>query len=442
MTELDLLALDRDIRRAAKQERAWLRSLRTDASTAADDAWFEPVRHVTTRTTFQAVSSLSPDDPFREPMRRWVYRLAITRIAQPALARAASARQAPQVILDVPDAGTYSARDLVHRALGEPDLGRRRLWVDALAAAATPVAAAEQQAHEAVLEIGLRLGADDPATLWPYDASALRDAATEVLKKTSELARAAFAASEDWATLLATLVARDVAGVWPGGSLARWAVEQFRATPLFEGIALDLGPVPTAFGASSFARALARVGAAYARAAPATGSTFVHAHDPNELGSLRRGALFAGLLAEPAFLRARVGLSPRAVAGAARAMALTFLAWVRLEATRALVNFAVASPSDAQEWLQNALHVAMPRALGGIMPRASSRAPHAFAAALLGRADAMSLRDRFDEDWFRNPHALRQMRAEDAAPYAPRLAGDAFAGAPARMAAWLESLVG
>src|SRR6266516_3029346 len=211
MMELDVLSLDRDIRHAAAQERAWLRSLRIDAISAGAEAWFEPVRHVTTRAAFESASSLPEGDPFREPLRRWIYRLALNRIGQPALVQTASTRQARQANLKAPEPGAYSARDLIHRALGEVDARRRALWIDALSAAAVPVAAAERQAHEAMLEIGLRLGVGDPAALWSFDADELREAASDVLRATEELARVSLGGAENWAALLGTLVARDVA---------------------------------------------------------------------------------------------------------------------------------------------------------------------------------------------------------------------------------------
>jgi hypothetical protein len=97
--------------------------------------------------------------------------------------------------------------------------------------------------------------------------------------------------------------------------------------------------------------------------------------------------------------------------------------------------------SEGQDRLQDVFKVGLPSSLVGVMPRASPRAPHALAAALLAAGDAEMLRQRFDEDWYRSPHALRHLRESDAAPYATDLPKDAFAGAAARLAAWFESIV-
>jgi hypothetical protein len=440
MNELDLFGLDRDVRRAAAQERAWLRRLRADAASASAEPWFEPVRHVTTRTTFEAISGLPAGDPFREPLRRWIYRLALTRIAQPAMAFAAGARQERQPNLPLPDPGEHSPRDLVHRVLAEREPRRRALWLEGLEGLAPPVASAERELREAQIEIGARLGVGDGSVFWPCEPGTLRQAASELLERTEDLASSFFAPQKDWSGLVGSLVARDVPGVWPGGSLLRWMVEMFRATPLLEGITLDLGPLPQVLGAASLARAFARFGAAYGRSAPATGPTFVHAHDPFELGPLRRGALFAALFAEPAFLRQKIELSPKAARGAAFDLGRTLLASLRLDAARTLADLPLLRASEAQERIQEAVKVNVPLGLFGVMPRPVARAPFTFLAALLARADAEVLRDRFDHDWFRNPEALRHLRQTDAAPFEPKLPADALAGAAARVAAWFEAL--
>jgi hypothetical protein len=437
--DLDLFGLDRAVRRAAALERAWRRRLRVDAESASDEAWFEPVREVTTRTTFQAVSELPPGDPLREPLRRWIHRLAMARIAQPVVARAEMERQAKRIKLTSPEAGVFAARDLVHRALAERDPRRSAVWLGGLAEASAPMAAAERQARESELEIASRLGASE-SSLWPVDAAALRRAATDLLDRTDDLARSSFAPAEGLAELVGRLLARDVPGVWPGGSLLRWMVEPFRTTPLLEGIELDIGPLPAVLGAASFMRAFAQFGMAYGRAAPATGATFAHAHDPHEINALRRGSLFAALFADPAFLRRQVDLWPKAARGAAFDIGRTLLASVRLDATRTLVDLSLVGATETAEHLERALSVPFDPRLCGVMPRTAPRAPFALLGALLARSDAENLRDQFDEDWFRNPEAFRHMRQVDAVPYTTSIAEDAFRAAPARVAAWLESL--
>jgi len=439
MEELDLAQLDRDIARAARAEAKWWRTLRADAHRAAEQTWYEPVRYVTTRATFVAVSALPSQNELREPLLQWIERLAVTRIAVRQLVDAASARQEPTLLLDTPEVGTFSVRDTVQRALGEREAGRTRAWLEGVAPAGSRVLAAERAARESVLEISSRLGGRGPAGLSPYEPAEVRDEGERLLRGTADLATSLFAPRENLPQLLGQLVARDVPGVWPSRADARWLFEQFRTTPLVEGLQLDLGPTPRVYGASSFSRALARFGAAYARAA-SSGSRFVLTHDPSDGLALRRGALFASLIADPVFARERMGLSRDAARDTARALAATWLADVRLAAVRARVDFALAAPAMLEEAVEDALKVRVPRHLAGILPRPDPRAPLRLAAALLACRDAIDLRDRYDQDWFKNPRALLFLREKDAVTRPSRLPKGTLEKSSELLARLLEEL--
>ncbi len=440
MNELDLLQLDHDIARAARAEVRWRRTLRDDANGAAEEAWYEPVRYVTTRATFAAAAELPADDVLREPLLAWIERLAVTRIAARPLIHAAAARQQATLLLEAPEAGTFSIRAAVRRALSDRDAARARVWLEGIGSASARVLAAERAARESVIEVSSRLGVTGPSWLCPYDPAELLAEAQGVLRATADLAANLFGPCEDLAGLFGELVARDVPGVWPTRADARWLFEQFRATPLLEGIQPELGPTPAVLGASSFARALARFGAAYARAAPSSGSPFVLSHDPSDGVALRRGALAAALLVNPVFLRKRIALSREAARGTARALAATWLADVRLAAVRSRVDVALASPVEAQEAAEEALHVRVPVHLSGVVPRPDPRAPVRLAAALGACRDAVELRDRYDEDWFENPRALSWLREIDDAARPRRWPKGALEGWSKALARSLEEL--
>jgi len=442
MDELDPRKVDRDVARAARAERAFRRALRADASAAAADAWYEPLRYLTTRTTFQEVSELPASDPRKEPLVRWVHRLALTRIAGRELVEAARHRQRASIELETPERGTFAARDLVLRALADREPARGRAWLDGIAAAAPSVLAAEKLARETEIEITSRLGVVDPASLAPFDPVALASEAKTLLAKTADLASSRFGSREHVAALVGDLVARDVPGVWPRAPDARWLFELFRGTPLLEGLALDLGTAPRSLGASSFARALARLGAAYARASVLAGGSFLAASDPSDAYPLRRGALFAGLLVDPLFLRKKLGLSREAAARTVRQVGASALAQARLDAMRTILDVALASPADIEEAASDAFRVHVPPALAGVLPRPDPRAAAKLAGALLAAQDRDALCDRFDEDWFENPHALEFLREVDAVPGAPRVPNEALAGSAERLARSLERMAG
>ena len=443
MNELDLPTLDRDLARAARAERAFWRALRADASRAADEAWYEPVRHVTTRAIFQEVASLPAADPLRDALLAWIYRLAVARIARGPIIALAKARQDATVHLEVPETGSYSVGEVVRRVLAEPEpeRGKARAWLEGLGASSSPVLAHEKRLREAVQEITARLGAD-PAGFAPFDRGLVVQEAEQLLRRTDDLATSLFARSEDLAGLAAQLVARDVPGVWPTKPDARWLYDQFQGLPLLQGLSVDLGPTPAPLGAASFARALARLGAAYARAAVLGGAPFALSSDPSEVHPFRRGALFASLAADAVFLRKHLGLSRDAAATASRALAVTFLAAVRLAAVGTTIDVTVASPSAIAEAVEHALKVPVLPELSGIFPRFAPRAAERLAAALLAHADLGELRSGFDDDWFRNPRGLLRLRELDAAPRAGKVPSASLHGSAEALARALETMAG
>jgi hypothetical protein len=438
---IDFRRLDKDIARAAKAERAWLRMLRSDALQASSEAWFEPVRHVTTRTTFQEIAELSTSDPLRDPMLAWVQRLALTRICGAQLVHAAHVRQNATFQLDEPERGTFSARDLVAHLLVATDTEGARAWSRALEETGRAVLAAERALRQAELEIIGRLGAAELSLDSPYPRDALLQEATRFISRTDDVTSSAFGEEKDLATLVQRVLARDVPGVWPTRSNARWLLDQFQATEFLGGLALDLGPVPATLGASSFARSLARFGAAYARAAASRTEMFVIGHDPTDAHPLRRGALFASLLVDPLYLRRQLGFSRPAAEKAARALAGTLLAEARLCAARTTVDIALCAASEIHELMEHALKIRVSPELSGVLPRACRQAPLRFASMLLAGDDREMLRAEFDEDWFRNPRALFFLRERDEAYRFARQPKEILEGAAERLGRSVEQSV-
>ncbi|MET0594884.1 MAG: hypothetical protein ABW133_19445 [Polyangiaceae bacterium] len=441
MATLDPLQLDRDIARAVRAERAWWRTLRADPSRAADDAWYEPIRHVTTRTTFQEVESLSASDPLRDGLLAWMHRLALTRIAQKPILAVAALRHEANLRWDEPEPGIYSVRGVVRLVLTANAPLQARMWVDALARSAVPLLDREKTLRQAADEISSRLGVTDPSTFAPVDRATIVAEAEAFLRRTRDLASSLFD-REHLADLALLFVARDVPGVWPTKPDARWLFDQFQGTPLLQGLTVDLGPTPSPLGGASFARALARLGAAYARVAVQGRAPFVVTTDPTEIHPLRRGALFASLAVDPVFLRKQLGFSRDAAGSTCRALAVTFLAALRLAAAQTVVDVANASATAIAEATEDALRVPVPPELSAVFPRIDPCASRRLTAALLAQSDADELRGNFDDDWFRNPRALAALREQDAATRPAKVASDVLRGAAEPLAKALEALAG
>jgi hypothetical protein len=442
VSELDILRLDRDIARAARAERGWWRTLREDPRRAAEEAWFEPVRHVTTRTTFQEVQALSAEDPLREGLLAWVQRLAVTRIAREPILAAAMTWGEPTLQLQEPEPGLHSVRGIVHRVLTASESAERRAWLDALARCSVPMLDREKTLRQATEEITSRLGVTAADARAPLERAAVVTEAEQFLRRTRDVAGALSSRDEHLADLVATLVARDVPGVWPTKPDARWLFDLFQGTPLLQGLTLDLGPTPAPLGGASFMRTLARFGAAYARAAVLGRAPFVVTSDSTELHPMRRGALLASLAVDPVFLRKRLGLSREAAGAACRALAFTTLATLRLAAAQTIVDVASASATTLAEAIEDALQARVPPELAATLPRIDPRAPLRFVGALVARADADELRADFDDDWFRNPRALTSLRERDAAPRAAKLETSSLHGTAEPLARAIEAAAG
>jgi len=407
---LDPFALDRDIARGAKAARRFLRALRRDLPSAEEDHPLAPVRWVSGKTTFDEVSSMPEGDPLREPSRRWILYLALVRIGREPLLGAARTWHAPHRIPE-PEPLIATPRDLIRRILRERVLAKRRAWIAALAKVSAEVVSASKLRDEALAEIASRMGVEDPWSMWlPVTRGRIQELLRDFLDRTDAMASQLL--KGEVAELFEMALGREVRGSWPAKA-DRFLGELFGGTELVRHLRLETGAMPEMLGASSLARALARFGKAYAEAAAPREAPFVLAHDPVELHPLRRGALFGSLLADPVFLRRALGSSRDEARDSSRIVARSLLFTLRLEAARALVFDARTSPAVVEETSSRATMTPWPRALSHVLPRTSPQAGVRFLAALLAMRDRDELVHRFDEDWFRNPHALRHLREED-----------------------------
>jgi hypothetical protein len=114
--------------------------------------------------------------------------------------------------------------------------------------------------------------------------------------------------------------------------------------------------------------------------------------------------------------RSRSGPSPRTPR--ARVLARTALLETRLHAARLLLgDDASPAPRDLFDELGARLFGAsLDARLRGAWPVARDDEPARFVALLEARPFVESLRERFDADWFRNPHAWTHLRALAAGP--------------------------
>jgi hypothetical protein len=197
--------------------------------------------------------------------------------------------------------------------------------------------------------------------------------------------------------------------------------------------ALALGPLSELYDREAVGRALAAslasVGLPYALRSP-------------PIGSLGRalGTAVASLSSDSGFLRRTRDLASKSAVARARIASAVLVLDTRLHAAAFLSRDARERGDDASVRLGRAIALRVPKPLAEIVVHSPAALGPRVLSRLTGLAMTAAMRERYDEDWFRNPRAAEPLRA--AAERAGTLAGETFltelggslAAAPARMA--------
>ncbi|MBX3183195.1 MAG: hypothetical protein KIT72_04505 [Polyangiaceae bacterium] len=413
---LNPIELSRTLATLAHAWQGWRRALRRGELSPLFA--FEIHRRAVGRQTYHEVQALHPEDPLRAPLLRWVYRLAEQRINQGALlAREAARRSA---LHPMTSEGAELSLAALWRLTLAPEGGAeqrvlyRERRLAELARHTSALRDAERLLWERRREVASRMGhaslaeAEGQLPELPALAREWLDVSAGALEslgvgRLSALIEAALDRREDhpWP---ARLTPSSLLSLAPDAELTR-------------GLRLDPGPLPEALGGASYLRALARLGAALSDAAAPQSQPFVVAHDPYGARRWEVGALLAALPLRPVYLRQRLGLSGARQAGSRRASAITWLIASRTEALRVLLHQEAGQrglPNDAsfEELTARAFLRPLDPRLLPLTPRYGTQTPARFAGMLLGAEREASLREAHDEDWFRNPRGVEQLRAE------------------------------
>jgi hypothetical protein len=160
-----------------------------------------------------------------------------------------------------------------------------------------------------------------------------------------------------------------------------------------------------------------RLGAAWTEALAPASQPLSLARDPFGLSRATHGALLASLLVSPAFLRRQLGLGKPRVATHLRALARSSLLFVRQLALRVLLDEPALQGTRAlheafAEQSARTFGFELPPDAAGLLFRPRVGDAQRLAGALLAATRAEQLAAEHDEDWFRNPRAIEQLRAE------------------------------
>lgn len=411
--EWNPVELDRQLARAFATWRAWrLRRSEPDPESEDEDNPLGIFRAVTGQTLFRGIGELPEHDPLRAPMRRWVYRLAEQRINHEVLTRLTREQKLLRHPPDAPRQVGVSVEDLLKRSL--TDAPRRDVWMRLFLQSSRPVSEVTVELWQRRSELAQRLGLSSPASiespatniheLGVQLAASLRDRVQELELRSP-------------ADYLDKALGQDIPGNWPGRLSPQRMLDYFRDGALLSSLDLRAPPLPEALGAASFCRALGILGAAWLEALAPTDQPFVIAHDPYGLQRHAAGALFSMLPLNARFLTRHLEVATHAAADVQRRLAQLWLLELAVTAFRVqLRRCALAGERAFREAFHELGHrdldLTLPPETAGALFSPGIEDEQHLAGLLLAAQRAELLLETHDEDWFRNPRAIEQLRAE------------------------------
>ncbi|HET7540807.1 MAG TPA: hypothetical protein VFK05_13080 [Polyangiaceae bacterium] len=219
------------------------------------------------------------------------------------------------------------------------------------------------------------------------------------------------------AELVSALLAESATEGWPAHLTRRTSLDLAGDPALFHGLRVAPFAVPEALGAGSFLLALSQAGRALSDAASAARSPFVLNTDVFDLQRSTIGALLGAQPLSAAFATRRLGLAPSRVRDQQRVLARAVLAELRVAAFRVLLRELLLGGKgqlqrELPELSDGALGFELPPSVAGVFIRVRPRDNQRFAGALLAASRHETLLQTHDEDWFRNPRAIAELRAE------------------------------
>ena len=436
---IDLLAFDRDVRRAAgrvDQLRGWLA---VGTKEARDHARvFDPfagVRHTATMSSYKSLVEQAPsilDVPLRDGLLRWVHELLQARVGHdleladadaafaldPRLAKsrlalaeqavaAREASEAPEASLRA-DVAVHTYAGALARMITAPDASRAAAALERAGDLAAPVAAVRKERRERRFEAARRLGLAHPYALaTKSDVGALARAFLDASEPLAvELLKVAHKRSEGrWyaSSAIQSFLARDAREGWPAYLTQRWLDDVFKA---LAPRGADAGELPDALGGASFLRAGAAWGASWKTAGAPRSMPFALARDPYPVPAFRFGFAMAHVVADPHFQRRMLELPARTAKAQSRVLRGSMFHEARVTAARAL--FATeehVTPSMFEEIGARLFGAPLPASMRDAWPDPRTTDPARLLALLGTRAFLTHIVDRYDDDWFRNPKA-------------------------------------
>lgn len=372
---------------------------------------FEGVGFRVSADLIEELQSAGDADPLAPAALRWAYLLyEEVRLADVdnAIARAWHSERHR---FDQPERGEYTLAELRARALSNAR-GIRPAWFEALLARGAKVRELTARRAEQRFEIAQSLKLEGPDAFDRPDAKVL-EAAAQFLDGT----KTAYAelGVRDLTSLVERGLGHESPAVWPARCTPRSLADLLDEMPLFRELSLELAMPAATLGASSFLRGLGALGSGLRAALLRESLPFVLGHEPYALERQAYAALFALLPFGESFAKKKLGVPRSRQPEQQRALGSILLLGAREAALRALLrapllNGTKAAADAYAELGDRALGVELPPEAIGVVFSPPFNALERFAAVLLAAEHDARFIQEHDEDWYRNPRAIEELR--------------------------------
>lgn len=430
MADLDPMALSRELSRAEEDVRFWHERLRQEPEFFDDP--FQPYRRYLGRNQFEELWEMPETDPLRAPLLRWTYVLAEERINHWWLTQNHRQRYSDLHGLETPIRGKRTIAAMLREVLTPSSV--RELYYAALERTAAKLSDSESMLLQRKLEIRERFGAERVASLLQtpafLPALAQRTLQWDALE---EFKRSTFCewVEQGFAMKAGLALPSRLNEV----SIADW----FREGRLLDDLPLASWTLPQLLVPAAFLRALDELGWHFRRAAAPRHQPFVVAHDPRGLENHCFGFCLASLLTNREFVTRKLGLAAKQqidfVRAMSRSLVLDFAQRAFVSELHAYAEQGSGNVRDAfQERAESLTGAVLSPKLHWVVFRQRQNPSERLLGAAMGIALALELREQHDEDWFRNPRAVEDLRSR--AQLSPRVAIEATEATRCFETAW------
>ncbi|MEO8900727.1 MAG: hypothetical protein ABI488_03720 [Polyangiaceae bacterium] len=418
MPELEPLSFDRALRDASREL-----ARRKVTGESLHDAL--PPQLLDEETLYWLRESRAKD-PLAEHLERWLLRLREETHFGPKRSELGRAHREALHAITEPEHTRLPLAEMLRLALSRPR--ERAAYLRGYFSSAAELGGEVRRLWEQRQIFAESLGA--PLDSFEVVSAALLPAAHTFIAET----RGAFDTLQihEPAQLVTHALAESAQEGWPARLSPRTTLELLGDPQWQHGLRLRPFLLPRALGAGSFMLALAQAGRAISDAASALRAPFVLATDVFELRRNSVGALLGMLPLSPAYASKRLGVSPSRVRDQQRSLAHAALVELRVGAFRVALRSLFSRGSKAldnelPELSHAALGFELPPSVAGVFVRVRPRDSQRFAGALLASARHELLVQTHDEDWFRNPRAVEELRAELSEPRSTEVSAEQLA---------------